>query len=126
MMERISRMKPRTIASSPEMSITAIKTISSSVIGMVCWSRSLACHSDEVQWTGLEDPRPLGLYSRSGRFRHPALLTVDQGPTAERKRALPAKILCCLDYSLSYFFFFFQAEDGIRDGTVTGVQTWLF
>src|SRR6266568_7947491 len=23
----------------------------------------------------------------------------------------------------SYFFFFFQAEDGIRDGTVTGVQT---
>src|SRR6266481_9183365 len=21
-------------------------------------------------------------------------------------------------------FFFFQAEDGIRDGTVTGVQTW--
>src|SRR6266568_8154696 len=25
--------------------------------------------------------------------------------------------------SLFYFFFFFQAEDGIRDGTVTGVQT---
>src|SRR6267143_2377200 len=25
-----------------------------------------------------------------------------------------------------YFFFFFQAEDGIRDGTVTGVQTCLF
>src|SRR5207245_5632150 len=24
---------------------------------------------------------------------------------------------------LSYFFFFFQAEDGIRDATVTGVQT---
>src|SRR2546427_3241564 len=24
------------------------------------------------------------------------------------------------------FFFFFQAEDGIRDLTVTGVQTWLF
>src|SRR3989475_5291176 len=24
---------------------------------------------------------------------------------------------------LSYFFFFFQAEDGIRDLTVTGVQT---
>src|SRR5579862_9940264 len=23
----------------------------------------------------------------------------------------------------SFFFFFFQAEDGIRDGTVTGVQT---
>src|SRR5689334_24585471 len=22
-----------------------------------------------------------------------------------------------------YYFFFFQAEDGIRDGTVTGVQT---
>ena len=22
-----------------------------------------------------------------------------------------------------FFFFFFQAEDGIRDGTVTGVQT---
>src|SRR6266481_4661075 len=25
-----------------------------------------------------------------------------------------------------FFFFFFQAEDGIRDGTVTGVQTLLF
>src|SRR6266542_2357891 len=25
--------------------------------------------------------------------------------------------------SLSFFFFFFQAEDGIRDATVTGVQT---
>src|SRR6266852_7577365 len=24
------------------------------------------------------------------------------------------------------FDFFFQAEDGIRDATVTGVQTWLF
>src|SRR6266481_2369428 len=24
---------------------------------------------------------------------------------------------------MSFFFFFFQAEDGIRDGTVTGVQT---
>src|SRR5256886_4508640 len=26
-------------------------------------------------------------------------------------------------YSYIYFFFFFQAEDGIRDLTVTGVQT---
>src|SRR5438309_3004236 len=26
-------------------------------------------------------------------------------------------------YTLVFFFFFFQAEDGIRDGTVTGVQT---
>src|SRR5438309_8617576 len=25
--------------------------------------------------------------------------------------------------SIIFFFFFFQAEDGIRDGTVTGVQT---
>src|SRR5689334_13868243 len=25
-----------------------------------------------------------------------------------------------------FFFFFFQAEDGIRDGTVTGVQTCVF
>src|SRR6266568_9557808 len=25
--------------------------------------------------------------------------------------------------SICLFFFFFQAEDGIRDGTVTGVQT---
>src|SRR5689334_24499940 len=25
--------------------------------------------------------------------------------------------------SVCFFFFFFQAEDGIRDGTVTGVQT---
>src|SRR5438309_11394601 len=26
-------------------------------------------------------------------------------------------------YLFFFFFFFFQAEDGIRDGTVTGVQT---
>src|SRR5712692_11579833 len=31
-------------------------------------------------------------------------------------------ILSCT-YILYVFFFFFQAEDGIRDGTVTGVQT---
>src|SRR5690625_5393647 len=29
--------------------------------------------------------------------------------------------LCCLPFM--FFFFFFQAEDGIRDGHVTGVQT---
>src|SRR5689334_25301310 len=29
----------------------------------------------------------------------------------------------CEIYSFFIFFFFFQAEDGIRDGTVTGVQT---
>src|SRR5689334_17253771 len=29
----------------------------------------------------------------------------------------------CSSYLLLMFFFFFQAEDGIRDGTVTGVQT---
>src|SRR5438309_9214689 len=29
----------------------------------------------------------------------------------------------CLSFYFSFFFFFFQAEDGIRDGTVTGVQT---
>src|SRR2546427_6760485 len=28
-----------------------------------------------------------------------------------------------LVYSMNIFFFFFQAEDGIRDLTVTGVQT---
>src|SRR3989440_5075014 len=34
-------------------------------------------------------------------------------------------VLCVLQLSLSYFlfFFFFQAEDGIRDLIVTGVQT---
>src|SRR5438876_11381485 len=34
--------------------------------------------------------------------------------------------LCTLDYDryvLYSYFFFFQAEDGIRDGRVTGVQT---
>src|SRR5207248_4351781 len=31
-----------------------------------------------------------------------------------------------MSYFLFFFFFFFQAEDGIRDRTVTGVQTWLF
>src|ERR1017187_10373030 len=28
------------------------------------------------------------------------------------------------DYNFHFFFFFFQAEDGIRDTSVTGVQTW--
>src|SRR5439155_6392176 len=28
-----------------------------------------------------------------------------------------------IDYSCQLLFFFFQAEDGIRDGHVTGVQT---
>src|SRR5207245_5560783 len=28
-----------------------------------------------------------------------------------------------LSYDFLFFFFFFQAEDGIRDATVTGVQT---
>src|SRR5689334_24857293 len=32
---------------------------------------------------------------------------------------LPSRV----DYCLCLMFFFFQAEDGIRDGTVTGVQT---
>src|SRR2546430_1919829 len=31
--------------------------------------------------------------------------------------------LVLFSLSLSFFFFFFQAEDGIRDLTVTGVQT---
>src|SRR5207253_6306022 len=30
---------------------------------------------------------------------------------------------CFFGISLSFFFFFFQAEDGIRDGHVTGVHT---
>src|SRR5438876_4928171 len=32
-------------------------------------------------------------------------------------------MLCHVNYYLNRFFFFFQAEDGIRDGRVTGVQT---
>src|SRR5882762_2576683 len=31
-----------------------------------------------------------------------------------------------LYFSVRIVFFFFQAEDGIRDSSVTGVQTWLF
>src|SRR5689334_24576578 len=38
-----------------------------------------------------------------------------------REEAWYAVIFCLELYIL--FFFFFQAEDGIRDGTVTGVQT---
>src|SRR2546430_3424429 len=34
------------------------------------------------------------------------------------RRSSCRRSVCC-----SYFFFFFQAEDGIRDLTVTGVQT---
>src|SRR5690348_17789996 len=32
-------------------------------------------------------------------------------------------ILFCYICACIFFFFFFQAEDGIRDGRVTGVQT---
>src|SRR5438128_3244222 len=32
-------------------------------------------------------------------------------------------LLCFFLYYVFFFFFFFQAEDGIRDATVTGVQT---
>src|SRR5438309_9320559 len=33
-------------------------------------------------------------------------------------------LIVCFCFFFSFcFFFFFQAEDGIRDGTVTGVQT---
>src|SRR5256885_12855880 len=38
---------------------------------------------------------------------------------------LPRSSLVELDSS-GVLFFFFQAEDGIRDYKVTGVQTWLF
>src|SRR5690349_23600104 len=31
--------------------------------------------------------------------------------------------ICSAQYSFVFFFFFFQAEDGIRDLYVTGVQT---
>src|SRR5207248_3971991 len=34
-----------------------------------------------------------------------------------------ARILDYVTLALYFFFFFFQAEDGIRDRTVTGVQT---
>src|SRR5207248_8596695 len=36
---------------------------------------------------------------------------------------LSVTLLVLLLISLFFFFFFFQAEDGIRDRTVTGVQT---
>src|SRR5689334_24878665 len=36
-------------------------------------------------------------------------------------KACPRRYLCLWRHSM--IFFFFQAEDGIRDGTVTGVQT---
>src|SRR2546422_3057585 len=32
-------------------------------------------------------------------------------------------VSCLLAHDLGFFFFFFQAEDGIRDVAVTGVQT---
>src|SRR5688500_19947538 len=36
------------------------------------------------------------------------------------------EFLLNLRFHFVQFFFFFQAEDGIRDYKVTGVQTWLF
>ena len=57
-MDSTSRMKPRTMASSPEISITTMSTMSSSVIGMV-----------QLAW-----PRLVfrGLYSRAPARRHPS------------------------------------------------------
>src|SRR5437660_7234594 len=40
-----------------------------------------------------------------------------------RQRALSDFLCLALHRLLCSFFFFFQAEDGIRDGHVTGVQT---
>src|SRR5690348_18021821 len=36
---------------------------------------------------------------------------------------LECVVWLCLIFTLDFTFFFFQAEDGIRDGRVTGVQT---
>src|SRR2546421_3514498 len=38
-------------------------------------------------------------------------------------RVLECLVNVCAVYSISFCFFFFQAEDGIRDLIVTGVQT---
>src|SRR5256886_9229257 len=45
--------------------------------------------------------------------------------TCSNGRGIRKKILaCCRSFSVTlHCFFFFQAEDGIRDLTVTGVQT---
>src|SRR2546429_5724587 len=39
------------------------------------------------------------------------------------RRFAPERFLACSSYQLHLIFFFFQAEDGIRDVAVTGVQT---
>src|SRR6266478_7659981 len=61
---------------------------------------------------------------RSGRMA-PAY----HGPSRENIFLLhpdPNVMFCVVYPNRAPFFFFFQAEDGIRDLTVTGVQTWLF
>src|SRR5437870_8219606 len=37
-----------------------------------------------------------------------------------------ADFVICIAFFMFVYFFFFQAEDGIRDGHVTGVQTCAF
>src|SRR5438876_1328832 len=44
-------------------------------------------------------------------------------PLAALKRNSPSGLRQCSYWITSSVFFFFQAEDGIRDGRVTGVQT---
>src|SRR5687768_18343429 len=39
------------------------------------------------------------------------------------RRDITVVVLCYRVVGLCFFFFFFQAEDGIRDVAVTGVQT---
>src|SRR5689334_23428794 len=56
-----------------------------------------------------------GLFVRRSVFgTSPALSDQDLTPPTKLSNLLSSSLL---------FFFFFQAEDGIRDGTVTGVQT---
>src|SRR5256885_7452597 len=41
----------------------------------------------------------------------------------QRQTRIVSVLVVCYVNSVVYFFFFFQAEDGIRDYKVTGVQT---
>src|SRR5256885_4238411 len=54
-----------------------------------------------------------------GRTRRPRLRQLDTSGTRYGYAISPLRITCIF----TFCFFFFQAEDGIRDYKVTGVQT---
>src|SRR5437764_1052046 len=60
---------------------------------------------------------------RAALERTAAMTTAIETPASVRRRATPQLRLANAAAAIDFYTFFFQAEDGIRDTSVTGVQT---